>query len=70
MRPSKGIINMTNLKIMFIWPFNRRNQIYRKCKKCNASVSIHGRHAKVLRLEYSQQVFSPPFDMSSQHKCE
>ena len=33
MRPSKGIANLVNLKIMFIG----KNQIYCKCKKFNAN---------------------------------
>ena len=59
-----------NLKILFTWSFNWKNQIYDKCKNFNASISMHGSHAKTLHILYARQFFLPPFDMSSQHKYE
>ena len=31
---------------------------------------VHGIRAKISCILYAQQFFVPPFDMSSQHKCE
>ena len=55
MKPSKGIINLANLRTMFGYLL-----IYSKCKKFNASISMHNSHAKISHILYAQQFFLPP----------
>ena len=62
MRPTKGIVKLENFKVMFIWLFLLLFfSNYRKCKKLNASVSLHRSHAKISCFLYAQQFFSSTF---------
>ena len=63
MRPTKGIFNLENFKVMFIWLFllSFFFLIYGKCKKLNASVSLHRSHAKISCFLYAQQFFGATF---------
>ena len=64
MRPSKDIIKLANLRTMFGYLFNG-SEFTANTK----NVSMHNNHAKLSHILYALQLFLPPFDMSSQHKC-
>ena len=69
MRPSKGIINLANLRTMFGYLF-KESEFTANAKTFNASVSMHNSHAKISHVLYAQQFFLPTFDISSQDKCQ
>ena len=69
MRPSKVIINMANVRTMFGYLF-KESEFTANAKTFNASLPMHNSHAKISHVLYAQQFFLPPFDISSQDKCQ